>query len=120
MRTGAAIVAFLTAVAAQDPPAQNPLVLHRHFDSGTARYQYVPFEVSSTAAALTISYSFSGDDGSSVVDLGLYYIWDRYAFNLKIGNVFDKRYYESTGQTAQVQVAAGAPRNVTLSMRVHF
>jgi len=56
----------------------------------------------------------------TVVDLGLYYIWERYAFNLKIGNVFDKTYYESTGQTAQVQVAPGAPRNVTLSMRVHF
>ena len=56
----------------------------------------------------------------TVVDLGLYYIWERYALNLKVGNVFDKTYYESTGQTAQVQVAPGAPRNVTLSMRAHF
>jgi iron complex outermembrane receptor protein len=56
----------------------------------------------------------------TVVDLAFSYIWERYAFNLKIGNLFDKTYYESTGQTAQVQVAPGAPRNVTLSMRVHF
>jgi iron complex outermembrane receptor protein len=56
----------------------------------------------------------------TVVDLALSYIWERYAFNLKVGNVLDKTYYESTGQTAQVQVAPGAPRNVTLSMRVNF
>ena len=56
----------------------------------------------------------------TVADLGFYYIHDRYAFNLKIGNVFDKRYYESAGFTADLQIVPGAPRNVSLSMRTHF
>ncbi len=54
----------------------------------------------------------------TVVDLGFYYVWQRFTFNLKLGNLFDKTYYESTGQTAQVQVAPGPPRNVTFSVRV--
>ncbi|WP_077035135.1 TonB-dependent siderophore receptor [Pelomonas sp. KK5] len=58
--------------------------------------------------------------GYSVMDLAFYYIHERYAFNLKIGNVLDKTYYESAGQTGQVQVQPGAPRNITASMRVNF
>jgi outer membrane receptor protein involved in Fe transport len=34
--------------------------------------------------------------------------------------VFDRRYYESAGFTADIQVVPGAPRNLALSMRVHF
>lgn len=56
----------------------------------------------------------------TVADLGLYYVYDRYAFNLKIGNLFDKRYYESAGFTADLQIVPGAPRNIALSMRAHF
>ncbi len=56
----------------------------------------------------------------TVVDFALYYLWDRYAFNLKVGNLFDRTFYESAGQTGTVQVAPGAPRSVTLSMRVNF
>jgi len=56
----------------------------------------------------------------TVVDLAFYYVWDRYALNLKMGNLFDKTYYESAGQTGTVQVAPGAPRSVTLSVRVNF
>ena len=39
---------------------------------GGPRYQYLPFTVSAEAEAVTISYSYSGDDGSSVIDLGLF------------------------------------------------
>ena len=56
----------------------------------------------------------------TVVDLGLYYIYERYAFNFKIGNLFDRKYYESAGFTADIQIVPGAPRNLSLSMRVHF
>jgi iron complex outermembrane receptor protein len=56
----------------------------------------------------------------TVADLGFYYIYGRYAFNLKVGNVFDKRYYESAGFTADLQIVPGAPRNIALSMRTHF
>jgi iron complex outermembrane receptor protein len=38
---------------------------------------------------------------------------------LKIGNVFDKVYYDSVGSTlADLSVVPGAPRNVTLSVRI--
>jgi iron complex outermembrane receptor protein len=53
----------------------------------------------------------------TVMDLAVYYLFDRYSVNLKVGNVFDKVYYESTGFTGQVQILPGAPRNVALSVR---
>jgi iron complex outermembrane receptor protein len=56
----------------------------------------------------------------AVMDLGFYYVFDRYAVNLKIGNVFDKNYIESAGSLAQVRLLPGAPRNVALSLRTHF
>ncbi len=56
----------------------------------------------------------------TVVDLAFNYIYERYAFNLKVGNLFDKTYYESAGFTGVIQIAPGAPRTVTLSMRVNF
>ena len=56
----------------------------------------------------------------TMVDLGLYYIHDRYAFNFKVGNLFDRKYYESAGFTGDIQIVPGAPRNFSLSMRVHF
>lgn len=58
--------------------------------------------------------------GYTVADIALSYKFDRYALNLKIGNVFDKTYYEGTGLTAPVQIVPGAPRNVTLSLRMNF
>src|SRR5438128_1274509 len=39
---------------------------------GGPRYQYLPFTVSPDTEAVTISYSYSGEDGSSVIDLGLF------------------------------------------------
>jgi hypothetical protein len=47
-------------------------VLNAHFKPGGPRYEYVPFELSPGVETVTISYSYSGDDGSSVVDLGLF------------------------------------------------
>jgi iron complex outermembrane receptor protein len=56
----------------------------------------------------------------TVVDLGVYYNIDRYAFTLKVGNVGDKTYYESAGFTGDINIVPGVPRNFSLSMRVHF
>ena len=50
----------------------------------------------------------------TVVDTALYYVFDRYAVTFKVGNVFDRVYYESAGATPLVQVLPGAPRNVEL------
>ena len=55
-----------------------------------------------------------------VADLGLYYVISAYELTLKVGNVFDKRYYEATGPTPDVQLQPGAPRNLSLSLRAHF
>jgi iron complex outermembrane recepter protein len=57
----------------------------------------------------------------TIADLVFYYRWLRYDFTLKVGNVFDKTYYDSVGSTlADLSVVPGAPRNVTLSMRIPF
>jgi iron complex outermembrane receptor protein len=56
------------------------------------------------------------------VDLAVNYIVRNYAFNLKVGNLFDRMYYESIGQgiNGVNQLAPGAGRLVTLSMRATF
>lgn len=56
----------------------------------------------------------------TVVDLGLYYQKENYSINLKVGNIFDKRYIENTGATARIQIVPGAPRYLTLTGRVTF
>jgi hypothetical protein len=71
VRTAAALVALLTFAPTPAPQLQPPQVIVRHFVAAGSRYQYVPFEVAAGTAALTIGYQFSGDDGSSVIDLGL-------------------------------------------------
>ncbi|MDB5737327.1 MAG: hypothetical protein JWO65_995, partial [Sphingomonas bacterium] len=58
--------------------------------------------------------------GYTVMDAGIYYTKERYSLNLKIGNLFDKKYYESAGATGRIQVSPGQPRYLTLSMRVKF
>jgi iron complex outermembrane recepter protein len=56
-----------------------------------------------------------------VVDVGVYYLFSRYALTLKVNNLFDKTYIESSGfEAGPLQVTPGAPRNVQLSMRLHF
>jgi len=57
----------------------------------------------------------------TVVDAGLYYtLNDNVSFNLKAGNIFNEKYLESAGFTPQIQLAPGAPRNLTLSARFQF
>jgi iron complex outermembrane receptor protein len=56
----------------------------------------------------------------TVADLGLYYVHKNYELTFKISNMFDKLFFESTGQTADVQLQPGAPRNLALSLRTHF
>lgn len=57
----------------------------------------------------------------TVVDAGVYYTANEHlSFNLKAGNIFNKKYLESAGFTPQIQLAPGAPRNVTLSARFKF
>jgi iron complex outermembrane receptor protein len=57
----------------------------------------------------------------TVVDLGFYYkASSNLDFTLKASNLFDKRYFESAGATADINVLAGAPRSLTLSARLRF
>ena len=72
MRTAAVLVALLTLAPTPAPQLQTAVVLNGHFTPGGARYQYLPFEVSAGAESVTITYKYSGDDGSSVIDLGLF------------------------------------------------
>jgi len=58
--------------------------------------------------------------GYTIADFGIYYDQPHYSINLKVGNLFDARYWESAGATGRIQLAPGAPRNLTLSMRVKF
>ena len=69
MRVAAVFLALFVATLPQVPA---PRVLKAHFAAGAARYQYLPFDVPAGTESLTITYSYNGDDGSSVVDLGLF------------------------------------------------
>jgi len=56
----------------------------------------------------------------TVADLALYYRLRDSVMTLKIGNLFDERYFENTGLLAETQVQPGLPRNISLSWRVPF
>lgn len=56
----------------------------------------------------------------TVADFGVYYVNPRFTANLKVGNLFDKKYYESAGATGRIQIAPGTPRNVVLSLAATF
>lgn len=58
--------------------------------------------------------------GYTLVDLALGYRIKQHAFNLKLGNLFDKVHYEATGLTGQIQIVPGMPRNLALSYRYSF
>lgn len=58
--------------------------------------------------------------GYTIADVGIYYDQPHYSINLKVGNLFDARYFESAGATGRIQLAPGSPRNLTLSFRVKF
>ena len=54
----------------------------------------------------------------TVADVVLYYRVQKIDLALKVGNVFDKTYWDSVGSTlADLSVVPGAPRSVTLSAR---
>jgi hypothetical protein len=72
VRIAAALVALLTVAQAPSPQLVTTRVLNGHFKAVGPRYQYLPFDVSAGAESITISYSYSGDDGASVIDLGLF------------------------------------------------
>jgi iron complex outermembrane recepter protein len=57
----------------------------------------------------------------TVADLVFYYRVKTVDLALKIGNLFDKTYWDSVGSTlADLSVVPGAPRSVTVSARVAF
>lgn len=57
----------------------------------------------------------------TVVDLGVYYkLSDGIDLTFKVSNLFDKRYIESAGFTADINLVPGAPRVATLSARFKF
>jgi iron complex outermembrane receptor protein len=57
-----------------------------------------------------------------IADLAFYYtLRERYHFTLKVGNLFDKRYFEGVNSTTNENgVVPGAPRNIAFSLRVPF
>lgn len=60
-------------------------------------------------------------DSFTLVDVGLYYkASESLDFTLKISNLFDKRYIESTGFSGDIQMLPGQPRLATLSARMTF
>ena len=76
MRFIVAACALLSLIQTGPAPApQAAEVLLRHFepaDRESGRYPYVPFDVAAGTGELTISYRYSGDDGTNVIDLGLF------------------------------------------------
>ena len=71
MRIAAAVVALLTLIHAPAPVIETR-VLQGRFAGGGPRYQYLPFDLSPGTESVTISYSYSSDEGASVIDLGLF------------------------------------------------
>jgi iron complex outermembrane receptor protein len=58
----------------------------------------------------------------TVADGAIYWERGRYSLTLKIGNIFDRRYYASSGggSLGKYQVIPGEPRNIGLAARVKF
>ncbi|MFI5335634.1 MAG: TonB-dependent siderophore receptor [Opitutales bacterium] len=52
------------------------------------------------------------------VDTAFYYDWARYSLALNVGNVLDRKFIQSAN--TNVNIIAGDPRKLTLSMRVRF
>jgi len=99
-----------------------------------SRYDVTRGALAGFGAALGISYTgeragnlpTSADrrvivlPGYTVADLGLYYTVKSYDFALKVSNLLNESYLESSGVTPEVQLQVGAPRQVALTMRAHF
>lgn len=57
----------------------------------------------------------------TTVDAGLYYkLNDAIDLTLKVSNLFDKRFIESTGFSGAIQLFPGEPRLMTFTVRTHF
>lgn len=71
----APLVCVLLISALIQPAEPTTRTIRRHFspaDRESGRYQYVPFDVAPATESLTIAYRYDGQDGASVVDLGLF------------------------------------------------
>jgi hypothetical protein len=71
VRVTAACALLSLALVRPSPQSQASRTLHRHFDPQdreSGRYQYGPIDVAPGTEALTISYRYSGDDGTNVID----------------------------------------------------
>jgi iron complex outermembrane receptor protein len=55
-----------------------------------------------------------------IADLGVYFSRGDYDLTMKVGNLFDKKYYESAGFMNELQILPGAPRNLAFSLRKRF
>jgi iron complex outermembrane receptor protein len=58
----------------------------------------------------------------TVADGAIYWERNRFSFTLKIGNIFDKKYYASSGggSLGKFQISPGSPRNITIAARMKF
>jgi outer membrane receptor protein involved in Fe transport len=52
------------------------------------------------------------------MDGGLYFVRGRYDVTLRVNNLFDEVYYESS--FGVVQIRPGRPRDAALSLRIHL
>jgi iron complex outermembrane receptor protein len=76
---------------------------------------------SKNSANVWSRYDFdSGMVKSLGVGLGVVCTGEHVGDTLKVTNLFDRRYYESAGFTAQLNIFPGAPRTLAASMRAHF
>jgi len=73
VRTAAALIALLASATTLLPQTPETAVLKSHFAPGAPRYQYLPFEVPTATESLTISYTYNGNNGASVIDLGQHF-----------------------------------------------
>ena len=57
-----------------------------------------------------------------VADTAVYWVKDRYSLTLKIGNLFDKKYFASSGggSLGRLQIVPGDPRDVTVAAKLKF
>ncbi|MBL8268300.1 TonB-dependent siderophore receptor [Steroidobacter sp.] len=56
----------------------------------------------------------------TIVDVGVYYTISRYNFALRVSNLLDEEFIESTGVIPEVQLQMGAPRQLALTLRASF
>jgi iron complex outermembrane receptor protein len=91
-----------------------PTVLNR-LSTGTAA------AIAASNAAADLALKTMPLESYTVFDMGLYYqVNENLNFTLKATNLLDKRYIESAGFNADIALAPGTPRTLTLSARFNF